>query len=147
MKISLITEAQTEAAKNIVLQGFKERFGVIIDGLNPDLDDITGYYKTDKFFYVGVYKGELAATGGIIFEAPEEARIVRMSVLSPYRGLGLGRKMLMFLEEEANKRGARHLVLETNKEWSDAISFYRKNGYQPYRREAERIHFQKKSST
>ncbi|TYR75822.1 hypothetical protein FZC79_09400 [Rossellomorea vietnamensis] len=56
MNISLITEGQTEAAKNVVLQGFKERFGVIIDGLNPDLDDITGYYKENKFFYVGHFE-------------------------------------------------------------------------------------------
>ncbi|TYS14940.1 GNAT family N-acetyltransferase [Rossellomorea vietnamensis] len=147
MNISLITEGQTEAAKNVVLQGFKERFGVIIDGLNPDLDDITGYYKEDKFFYVGHYKGELAATGAFILETPEEARVVRMSVVSSYRGLGLGRKMLQFLEQEAQRRGAIHTVLETNKEWSDAISFYRNNGYQPYKREAERIHFRKKIST
>lgn len=147
MNISLITEEQKETAKNIVLQGFKERFGVIIDGLNPDLDDITGYYKENKFFYVGLYKGELAATGGIISESPEEYRVVRMSVVSSYRGLGLGRKMLQFLEREAQRRGAIHTVLETNKEWTDAISFYSNNGYRPYKREAERIHFRKKLPT
>ncbi|MGM0845519.1 MAG: GNAT family N-acetyltransferase [Bacillota bacterium] len=144
MNISLITEAQTEAAKNIVLQGFKERFGIIIDGLNPDLDDIRKFYTNDKFFYVGHYNGEITATGGIIYESAEEFSIVRMAVVSSYRGLGLGRKMLMFLEQEAQRRGAIHTVLETNQEWADAISFYSNNGYQPYRRESERIHFRKK---
>ncbi|EDL62526.1 GNAT family N-acetyltransferase [Bacillus sp. SG-1] len=144
MNISLIAENQAETAKDIVLQGFKERFGTIIDGLNPDLDDILAYYQKDKYFYVGEYQGKLMTTGGIIFESQTECRLVRMSVLSPYRRLGFGRAMLSFLEKEALKRNASTVILETNKEWKDAILFYEKNGYIPYRKEAERIHFRKK---
>jgi GNAT superfamily N-acetyltransferase len=143
MKISLIEAEQAEAAKQIVLQGFKERFGIIIDGLNPDLDDILAYYQGDKYFYVGKYEDQLIATGGYMFENPVECRVVRMSVLSPYRGLGLGKKMLSFLEMEALRRNAVSMVLETNQEWEDAILFYQKNGYKPYMTEGERIHFRK----
>ncbi|WP_421383924.1 GNAT family N-acetyltransferase [Bacillus salacetis] len=144
MNISLIVPEQTEEAKRIVLQGFKERFGTIIDGLNPDLDDIMAYYRGDKFFYVGHYKDQLIATGGFVFETPSECRVVRMSVLSSFRNLGFGRMMLSFLEVEAQKRNAVSMVLETNQEWEDAIHFYQRNGYTPYLAEGERIHFRKK---
>ncbi|WP_409253159.1 GNAT family N-acetyltransferase [Bacillus sp. SCS-153A] len=147
MNISHIAADQASEARQIVLQGFKERFGIIIEGLNPDLDDIMDYYQDNKYFYVGERKGELMATGGIIFETPTECRIVRMSVSSPYRSYGFGRAMLSFLEEEARRRKASNTMLETNKNWDDAVHFYQKNGYIPYRFEGERIHFRKKLLT
>jgi GNAT superfamily N-acetyltransferase len=143
MNISLIVAEQAEEAKQIILQGFKERFGIIINGLNPDLDDIMTYYRGDKSFYVGKYEDQIIATGGFIFESPTECRVVRMSVSSPFRGFGFGRMMLTYLEEEAQKRNAVSMVLETNKEWEDAIVFYQKNGYESYLTEGERIHFRK----
>ncbi|RIW32310.1 N-acetyltransferase [Bacillus salacetis] len=143
MNISIIAAEDAEAAKGIVLQGFKERFGVIIDGLNPDLDDIMTYYKGENLFYVGKYQGDLIATGGLLSESPTEYRVVRMSVSARYRSLGLGKQMLLFLEQEARKRNAASMVLETNQEWSDAINFYKRNGYEAFQIEADRIHFRK----
>jgi GNAT superfamily N-acetyltransferase len=144
MDISLIAEGEAEKAKGIILQGFKERFGVIIDGLNPDLDDIMAYYQGENLFCVGKYQGKLIATGGIVLETPAEYRVVRMSVLSAYRSLGFGKQMLLFLEQEAQKRNAASMVLETNIEWEDAIDFYLRNGYKSYLTEGERLHFRKK---
>jgi GNAT superfamily N-acetyltransferase len=144
MNISPIKKNQAEEAKQIVLEGFKERFGHIIEGLNPDLDDIISHYQGDKYFYIGVQQGEPIATGGIIFETPDECRIVRMSVRTPYRNSGLGGRMLSFLEREALIKKAGSIILETNKDWNDAIAFYEKNGYKPYFAENERIHFRKK---
>ncbi|WP_456272062.1 GNAT family N-acetyltransferase [Bacillus sp. AK031] len=144
MDISPIKETHAEEAKQIVLEGFKERFGHIIEGLNPDLDDISSYYQGDKYFYIGVQHGEPIATGALIFETPDECRIVRMSVRTPYRNKGLGGKMLSFLEGEAFLKKAGSIILETNKEWDDAIALYEKNGYSAYFAENERIHFRKK---
>lgn len=44
MDISRITLEECEEAKNLILEGFRERFGWIDDTLNPDIKDIAACY-------------------------------------------------------------------------------------------------------
>jgi GNAT superfamily N-acetyltransferase len=130
MIITPIEKNQCEQAKNVILSGFLERFGFIDHTLNPDIHDIKGEYDgTQHHFFIGKENAEIICTGAIRKETRDTYQIVRMSVLSPYRKRGLGRIMLMYLEEKALSLGARYLILETNKHWADAIRFYQNNGY------------------
>ena len=45
------------------------------------------------------------------------------------RGLGLGRRLLRELEQDAAAAGARAVRLETNRSLTEAISLYRQAGY------------------
>ncbi|BCB02504.1 GNAT family N-acetyltransferase [Bacillus sp. KH172YL63] len=130
MIITPIDRDQCEQAKNVILAGFMERFGFIDHTLNPDIQDISLEYDgIQHHFFVGKENGRLICTGAIRKEKGDTYQIVRMSVLASHRKRGLGRIMLKFLEEKAQTLGARRLILETNKQWSDAIRFYENNGF------------------
>jgi GNAT superfamily N-acetyltransferase len=47
------------------------------------------------------------------------------------RGLGLARRMLAALEEDARAAGRRRMVLETGTEQPEAIALYTSSGYEP----------------
>lgn len=57
------------------------------------------------------------------------AELKRMWVAPDARGLGVGRLMLLVLEQRAIQNGASLIRLETNKTLVEAISLYRKSGY------------------
>ncbi len=59
----------------------------------------------------------------------EHAQIKRMWVADEVRGLGIGRRLLAELEEQARAHGARTARLETNKALREAIGMYRAAGY------------------
>ncbi len=130
MIISPIKKEQCHEAKNVILTGFQERFGFIDHTLNPDIHDISNEYTGEHHhFFVGLKDTHIICTGAIRKESPDTYQIVRMSVLKDYRKHGLGRLMLHHLEKEAKGLGAKKLILETNKHWSDAIRFYQNNGF------------------
>jgi GNAT superfamily N-acetyltransferase len=130
MNITPIEKHQSEQAKNVILSGFLERFGFIDHTLNPDIHNIAVEYDgTQHHFFVGKEGDDIICTGAIRKESEDTYQIVRMSVLSSYRKRGLGRIMLKHLEEKAHTLGARTLILETNKQWADAIRFYKNNGF------------------
>ena len=57
------------------------------------------------------------------------AELKRMWVAPEYRGLGLGRRLLLELERHARRAGARAVRLETNRALKEAIQLYRRSGY------------------
>ena len=60
---------------------------------------------------------------------PTHGEIKRMWVAVSARGLGLGTKILLHLEELARQRGLPLLRLETNKALTEAQSLYRRHGF------------------
>ena len=60
---------------------------------------------------------------------PGWAEIKRLWVASPVRGLGLGRRLLVTLEQRAALAGAPVVRLDTNRVLSEAIAMYRAGGY------------------
>ncbi|OIU70465.1 GNAT family N-acetyltransferase [Rossellomorea aquimaris] len=144
MQIHAIQKEQCPAAKEVILAGFLERFGFIDHTLNPDIQDIwSEYMQEDDLFYVGMDGDRMICTGAIRRESEDTFQVVRMSVLKPYRKHGLGRRMLAHLENKAQALGARKLILETNKQWADAIHFYKKNGYSETHEDEVSCYYQK----
>ena len=64
------------------------------------------------------------ACGALKLHGNDPAEIKRMWVAPPARGLGLGRRLLRELEEQAGKRGATRARLETNRALTEAIDLY-----------------------
>ena len=60
----------------------------------------------------------------------ERPDIKRLWVDPRVRGLGLGRRLLAELEEEARSRGAGAVRLDTNRALVEAIAMYRAAGYE-----------------
>jgi GNAT superfamily N-acetyltransferase len=72
-------------------------------------------------FLVAAIDGEAVACGAVTSTGPEEGSIKRMWVAEAARGLGLGRRMLAALEDQAPQLQIHTLRLETNQALLEAI--------------------------
>ncbi|KAB1977322.1 MULTISPECIES: GNAT family N-acetyltransferase [Streptomyces] len=60
-----------------------------------------------------------------------DAELKRMYVVPEARGLGLARRMLAALEEDARTAGRVRMVLETGSKQPEAVALYASSGYEP----------------
>ncbi|MFF3636443.1 GNAT family N-acetyltransferase [Streptomyces sp. NPDC002250] len=60
-----------------------------------------------------------------------DAELKRMFVVEQMRGLGLARRILAALEEDARMAGRVRMVLETGTKQPEAIALYTSSGYEP----------------
>ncbi|WP_329237464.1 GNAT family N-acetyltransferase [Actinoallomurus sp. NBC_01490] len=63
--------------------------------------------------------------------AEGDLELKRMYVIPPYRGKGVAGALLRTAEEEARRRGARRIVLQTGDRQPDAVRLYEREGYTP----------------
>ncbi|MER6996879.1 GNAT family N-acetyltransferase [Streptomyces sp. NPDC000410] len=63
--------------------------------------------------------------------ADGDAELKRMYVIPEARGLGLARRILAALEEDAREAGRTRMVLETGTMQPEAIGLYTSSGYEP----------------
>ncbi|WP_353943100.1 GNAT family N-acetyltransferase [Streptomyces sp. HUAS MG91] len=63
--------------------------------------------------------------------ADGDAELKRMYVTPEARGLGLARRILAALEEDARAAGRTRMVLETGTKQPEAIALYLSSGYEP----------------
>ncbi len=80
-------------------------------------------------FMVAMLRGDPIGCGALKFHDGQPTEIKRMWVAESARGLGIGRRLLSELEDQAANHGARAVRLETNKSLVEAISLYRSAGY------------------
>ena len=73
---------------------------------------------------------EPVGCGALKFHENGVGELKRMWVAPRARGLGLGRRLLLALEQEAGEAGMTVLHLETNRALTEAIELYRRSGYQ-----------------
>jgi DNA-binding MarR family transcriptional regulator len=74
-------------------------------------------------------RGKPIGCGALKLHRHAPAEVKRMWVAPQARGLGLGRRLLVDLENAARKAGARVARLETNGSLKEAIHLYRSSGY------------------
>ncbi|HSX21242.1 MAG TPA: GNAT family N-acetyltransferase, partial [Gaiellaceae bacterium] len=82
-------------------------------------------------FFVIRRDGRAVACGGIARFDATRGEVKRMYVVPEARGLGLGRRILEAIEEEAVRLGYVALVLETGDRQPEALGLYRSSGYEP----------------
>ena len=80
-------------------------------------------------FLVAYLRGEPVGCGAVKHHPGEASEIKRMWVAEPARGLGIARRLLAELENDAVTSGASKTHLETNKTLVEAIALYRTAGY------------------
>ncbi len=81
------------------------------------------------FLVVRDEDGRAVACGGIARFDDARAELKRMYVVPERRGLGLGRRLLLELEEHAARLGYSGIVLETGDRQPEAVGLYESFGY------------------
>lgn len=144
LKTVKISKEYEAAAKEIILEGFLERFGFIDHSLNPDLNKTTETYSRDgSLFLVGLVGEELVSTGALSNEGGGACRLQRMSVKKDFRHNGLAKMMVEKLENHARSEGYTKIILETNAAWESAVGLYKSCGYREYLQAEGMIHLYK----
>lgn len=92
-----------------------------------DVDALAG---PDAVFLAARRNGELLGSIAFRIVAPGHAEIKRMFVRSEARGIGLGRRLLVALEDAARQKHVSRISLETGIRQPEAIALYRASGYQ-----------------
>jgi len=80
-------------------------------------------------FLVATLHGDPVGCGALKLHTDSTADVKWMWVASSVRGLGLGRRLLGELEDQAHANGIHTLRLETNRGLTEAIGLYRTAGY------------------
>jgi DNA-binding MarR family transcriptional regulator/N-acetylglutamate synthase-like GNAT family acetyltransferase len=125
-------EPTTPEARWCVAQYFAELDRRFEQGFDPGQSipaDDADMLPPRGAFLVASVEGEPVGCGAVKTLAPGVGSLKRMWVAESARGLGLGRRVLAALEEEARALGLTTLRLETNRALTAAIQLYRSAGY------------------
>jgi GNAT superfamily N-acetyltransferase len=121
--------ADQDAARTLILDGLREHWGRIDPALNPDLRDIAASYAGGVFLVARAHGG-IVGTGAWLPRAPGVGEVVRMSVAADVRRQGVATRLLAELCRTAQAASLQRLILETNADWTGAIAFYQRRGFQ-----------------
>jgi ribosomal protein S18 acetylase RimI-like enzyme len=111
--------------------GFPAHLGIY----TPKFPTAANFVPPHGVFLVVEDDGEDVGCGGVRSLTPTRYEIKHLWIQPRAQGRGLGRKLLVDLEERARAFGATELVLDTNSSLVAAGSLYRSSGYtniEPY---------------
>ena len=130
--------ADQAVVRALILAGLGSRFGTVDESLNPDVDDIQGFYvRAGETVLVAEYDGRLVGSGVLHRENGSDSigRIARVSVAAFMQGRGLGKRISQALLEAARVRQFQQVLVETNADWTSALRLYQGLGF----RETHRV--------
>ena len=134
-RIRTATSADVPAIVDIVDQAYRHYTARIGKPPGPMLDD---YAARVAEGLVWVLEEEAAITGIIVLlSAPDYLLLDNIAVSPARQGLGLGRRLLVFAEAEALRRGYREIRLYTHQEMVENQRLYASIGYEETGRGAE----------
>ena len=118
-----------------VLHCVRSEYGVLgeIGANDAELDDLgINYFRGGGCFEVVEDAAQrVVGCAGLRPLTPCRAELCKMYIEKSARGQGLGRRLLEDLLEAARRGGFREVWLETNSALTEAITLYRKYGFQP----------------
>ena len=91
--------------------------------------DVESLCSPEVMFFLARCNGAAAGCGAVRRLDANAAEIKRMFVRPQFRGLGIGRSVLVALEEQARRLGVHVLFLETGIEQPEALTLYAHRGY------------------
>jgi DNA-binding MarR family transcriptional regulator/GNAT superfamily N-acetyltransferase len=91
--------------------------------------DATAWPADATRFVIAHFGGQPAGCGVLKTLGPEVGEIARMWVDRPHRGLGIAKRLLAALEDQARELGFLTVRLDTNRALDEAKAMYRASGY------------------
>ena len=122
---SLVRETYPYAPKDVVDQFIEE---------NLTAEVLRRNISAGAYYAYILVKGELAGFTSFGMNG-KEIHLSKLYLLSGFRGMSIGSKILALVESEAIANGAERISLETNVKNEGAIRFYKRNGF----RDGERM--------
>ena len=120
----------TRDARQCVAAYYKELDRRFDGGFDPGNGGYAGKpANTGSVFLVARLHGRAVGCGALKPIDATTAEIKRMWVAPEARGLGIARRLLEALEDQARGAGMKRLVLDTNRSLAEAQAMYRKAGY------------------
>jgi putative acetyltransferase len=103
------------------------------EGTDKDLESIEHYYHNNHgYFGVVESEGKIVASVGICKIDDHTCELRKMYALPSQRGKGLGKLLMEFSINKAKQLGYKRIVLETATPLTEAISLYKKYGFEEY---------------
>ena len=127
-----VEDPRTATARWCLSQYFaelNERFDAGFDPARSLYADTRVFSRPSGAFVVARVRGRAVGCGAVKFRGKLPAEFKRMWIARECRGLGLGKRLLDALENQAREAGARAVRLETNRTLTEAIAMYRQSGY------------------
>ena len=106
-----------------------ERFDAGFDPARSLYTDTRVFARPSGAFVIARVRGRPVGCGAVKFKGKLPAEFKRMWIAKESRGLGLGKRLLDALEDQARAAGAMAVRLETNRTLKEAIAMYRQSGY------------------
>ncbi len=127
-------EAAAVEALQCYFDELDQRFDTGFDPGGSITADADSYRPPNGVFVLGRLGDDTVACGAVYRLQPAMAEIKRMWVHGEWRGVGLGRRVLDHLENEARSLGCNTVRLDTNSALTEAIAMYESSGYKPIER-------------
>jgi putative acetyltransferase len=115
-----------------LISGILRSYGITANEQTTDKDlaDLeANYWNRGGEFFVLVHGAETIGTVALHRESETCCELCRMYLAQPYRGQGLGRKMLETCLREAQERGYSEARLKTASVLVEAIALYKQAGF------------------
>lgn len=108
-----------------------------------DMDDLSGhYFDRGGLFLIALDDAQLIGSGALRKLDDETAELKRMWLAGNYQGRGIGFRILTHLFDFARQWGYTRVRLQTSREQTRAIGFYRRVGFYeiaPYAHEPDDV--------
>lgn len=137
VKIRKITEKDAPVIAEIIRTNLRA-YHLDIPGtayFDPELDCLSAYYqeKPEKraYFIAEDERGQVVGGVGVAELTEIEAcgEIQKLYLTDVAKGKGIGKKLLLYAEEQAGKMGYKRLYLETHTNLQEAIRLYERMGF------------------
>jgi ribosomal protein S18 acetylase RimI-like enzyme len=79
--------------------------------------------------FFALYNNEVVGTCALVKENADKYEVSKMAVLQQYRGMGIGKKLLVYVIDYARKNDYKYLYLISNTKLVSAIKLYEKLGF------------------
>ena len=129
-----------KAVADLILHIQNVEFGIPITlELQPDLNEIPGFYQTNKGnFWIAKIDNKIIGTISLLDIGDRKGALRKMFVDKDYRGkeFGVGTKLLNTLVDWAKQKGFTEIFLGTTEKFTRAQRFYEKNGFKELEKQA-----------
>ena len=95
-----------------------------------DLNDINHYYQNGEFYVLLGDDDQIIGTCAYLINDTTTVELKRLRIKKVLRGKGLGKKLILFIEDKIKEAGFKTIILNTSIMRESTLKFYEKMGFE-----------------